>query len=214
MAHNVFISYSNKDKTIADAICAKLEENNVRCWIAPRDVLPGMDYGDAIISAINGSEIVILAFSGNTNKSEHVKNEVERAASGGKTIIPFRVENVVPSGSLALHLSRRHWMDALTPPLEKHLKKLIETVRYLLSKEEREVGELPVEEGVKVPKKKSSFRDFLQPQWIIAGIVVVALFIIAIVYLLQQKKKDTFSVSGAIDQTKQEQLTKPPVWSH
>jgi hypothetical protein len=29
MAHDVFISYSNKDKVVADAVCAKLEEKGI-----------------------------------------------------------------------------------------------------------------------------------------------------------------------------------------
>ncbi len=41
MEHDVFISYAHEDKAIADAICAKLEENKIRCWIAPRDITPG-----------------------------------------------------------------------------------------------------------------------------------------------------------------------------
>lgn len=32
LAHAVFISYSNDDKTVADAICAALEGENVGCW--------------------------------------------------------------------------------------------------------------------------------------------------------------------------------------
>lgn len=43
MAHDVFISYSSEDKTVADAVCAKLEGQEIRCWIAPRDVPPGKD---------------------------------------------------------------------------------------------------------------------------------------------------------------------------
>ena len=37
MVHDVFISHSQKDKPIADGICAKLQATGVRCWIAPRD---------------------------------------------------------------------------------------------------------------------------------------------------------------------------------
>lgn len=40
MAHNVFISYSSKDKTIADAVCAGLEMEKIRCWIAIDNCLP------------------------------------------------------------------------------------------------------------------------------------------------------------------------------
>ncbi|NQT71340.1 MAG: toll/interleukin-1 receptor domain-containing protein [Chloroflexi bacterium] len=39
MAHDVFISYSTNDKTVADAVCATLESQKIRCWIAPRDAL-------------------------------------------------------------------------------------------------------------------------------------------------------------------------------
>ena len=35
MAHDVFISYSSKDKPIADGITANLEAAGLRCWIAP-----------------------------------------------------------------------------------------------------------------------------------------------------------------------------------
>ncbi len=52
MAHDVFISYSAKDKTTADAVCAMLESEGIRCWIAPRDVVPGMEWGECIIEAI------------------------------------------------------------------------------------------------------------------------------------------------------------------
>jgi hypothetical protein len=46
MAHDVFISYASEDKTVADAVCAMIESQGVRCWIAPRDVLPGLRRGN------------------------------------------------------------------------------------------------------------------------------------------------------------------------
>ena len=39
--HDVFLSYSSQDKTWADAACAVLERQRIRCWIAPRDITPG-----------------------------------------------------------------------------------------------------------------------------------------------------------------------------
>jgi hypothetical protein len=38
MAHDVFISYSSKDKPVADAVCAGPEGRGIRCWVAPRDI--------------------------------------------------------------------------------------------------------------------------------------------------------------------------------
>lgn len=47
MAHDVFISYSYHDKNVANAVCSAVESAGIRCWIAPRDVLPGMEWGEA-----------------------------------------------------------------------------------------------------------------------------------------------------------------------
>ena len=74
MAHDVFISYSSKDKHVADAACASLESANIRCWIAPRDILAGADWAESIIEAINGSRLMVLIFSSNANASRQIKN--------------------------------------------------------------------------------------------------------------------------------------------
>ena len=72
MAHDLFISYSAKDKPIADAVCAALEAERIRCWIAPRDVLPGVPYGEVLIEAINESRVMLLVFSSHSNESPQV----------------------------------------------------------------------------------------------------------------------------------------------
>jgi len=215
MAYDVFISYAHDDKTIADAVCGTLEANRIRCWIAPRDILPGMDWGEAVLKAINDCHLIVLVFSSKSNVSEHVKNEVERAVSGEKPIIPFRVEEVKPSGSLALHLSRRHWLDALTVPIEKHLKKLLETVKLILSSreegKERFVGAgvedvlKPRDEVVEAPK------SLLRRKGIIFGIVFVVPCIIIGVFLLNRLGKNKIDVLSPPDQAG-EQITgiKPP----
>ena len=98
MAHDVFISYASADKPTADAICATLEDRRVRCWIAPRDILPGTDYAEAIVDGISESQIVVLVLSSRSNESVHVNNELERALSRGiEAILPFRIEDIVPS---------------------------------------------------------------------------------------------------------------------
>jgi hypothetical protein len=76
----VFISYSNEDKAIADAVCAALEAENIRCWIAPRDVQAGRPYSGQITQAIREARILLLILTGAANRSKHVLREVERAA--------------------------------------------------------------------------------------------------------------------------------------
>ena len=52
MGHDVFLSYSSADRATADAVVAGLEEHGVRCWVAPRDVPAGSEYGEEIIEAV------------------------------------------------------------------------------------------------------------------------------------------------------------------
>jgi hypothetical protein len=134
MAHDVFISYSSKDKTTADAVCATLENNGIRCWIAPRDILPGMEYAEALVEAIQSSRLLVLVFSSGANDSPQVRGEVERAVSRGLPVLPFRIENVPPNRAMEFFIAGRHWLDALTPPLEAHLEELAKTTKLLLSR--------------------------------------------------------------------------------
>lgn len=135
MTHDVFICHSSKDRTIANAICSTLEQHHIRCWIAPRDVLPGSEYAGSIIEAIGASRLTVFVFSKNSNESQHVRREIERTVSHGIPVLPFRVDEVVPSPALEYFISDAHWLDAMTPPLEQHLDHLVGTVRLLLDRE-------------------------------------------------------------------------------
>jgi hypothetical protein len=132
MAHDIFLSYSSRDKPVADGVCAHLEGAGIRVWFAPRDIVPGTNWGEAIIDAINASRLMVIVFSSSSNRSPQVLREVERAVAKGMGVIPFRVEAVTPSKSMEYFLSSPHWLDAIDPPLEKHIHSLLETVRTLL----------------------------------------------------------------------------------
>ena len=135
MAHDIFISHSSKDKTIADAVCATFEANGLRCWVAPRDVPPGAAWGAAIVDAIQNSRVMVLIFSDNANTSGQIAREVERAADYGVTIVPIRVEDVAPARSLQYFLSNIHWLDALSPPLERRLQEIAAKIKPMLEPE-------------------------------------------------------------------------------
>jgi hypothetical protein len=141
MAHDVFISHSAKDKATADAVCAKLEAEGIRCWIAPRDVTPGLEWGAAIIGAIKQAKVMVLVFTANANASQQIRREVERAVHHDVAILPFRVENIVPDESLEYFIGNLHWLDALTPPLEAHLRSLVRTIKSLLAAPEPHLTE-------------------------------------------------------------------------
>ena len=148
MAHDVFISHSAKDKATADAVCAMLEGEGIRCWIAPRDVLPSMEWGEAIIEAIEQARIMVLVFTANANASPQIRREVERAVNRSVAILPLRVENVLPGKALEYFIGNVHWLDAVTPPFEAHLKNLAGTIKIVLARTEPgAVAALPQEEN-------------------------------------------------------------------
>ena len=132
MAHDVFISYSSVDKPLADAVCATLEGRGIRCWIAPRDIVPGMDWSDAIIDALTSAQVFLLLLSGASNESEQVKRELQNAVSEGLPVVPLRLEDVCLSKHMRYFIGTPHWLDAMSPPMEAHLERLSNTVSALL----------------------------------------------------------------------------------
>jgi hypothetical protein len=176
MAHDVFVSHSVKDKAVADAIVARLEADSVTCWIAPRDVVPGADWGESIIDAIESSRIMILIFSRNADASPQIKREVERAVNKGVYIIPFRVDDIPPTKSLEYFISTSQWMDAFSPPLERHVDNLAKTVKAVLQR-----PALPGANVLAQPEKPSITKPPIRPSGrksILIGVTIAALMVV------------------------------------
>src|SRR5205085_1269140 len=153
MAQDLFISHSARDKVVADAVCAALESAAVRCWMAPRDVPPGRSFAGEITRAIQQSRVMVLIFSAHSNNSGQVLREVQLAVSSHLHIIQFRIEDVRPNDDLEYYLSTPHWLDALTPPLENHLKRLGTSIKGLLEISTEDRGEVAPASEATVPAK-------------------------------------------------------------
>lgn len=132
--HDVYISYAQNDKPVADAMCATLESNGIRCWIAPRDLVRRMDSITQMMKVIDTCQVLVVIFSSHANNSLHVNKECTRAIDSGKVIIPFRIEDTLPSDAMKYLIGTPHWLDALTPPLEQHLKRLCGNIRVYLNR--------------------------------------------------------------------------------
>lgn len=116
MNRDIFISYSNKDSVIATDLCSYLENNELTCWIAPRNIRAGFLYGAEIVSAIKACRIFILIYSANSNNSEHVANEIDLAFGNKKIIIPFKIDEIPPCDSFEYYLNNKHWINASSDP--------------------------------------------------------------------------------------------------
>jgi len=150
MVRDVFLSYSKLDKEFTDRLCLALEEKGYLCWMAPRDILPGAKYAEAIIDAINSSKVFLLVLSTNSNSSSQVNKEIERAASKDIPIIPVRLDDVALSKSMEYYISNCQWIDISKSSLEKEIPALIEAVGILI-KPSNLPAQQPVQSGSNNP---------------------------------------------------------------
>lgn len=130
--HSVFISYSSTDEAIARAVLAALEGEGVRCWIASRDITPGIQYAEALVDAIDASRVFVLVFSSAAARSPQVLREVDRACGKGLTIVTFRVDDTPMSKKWEFYLATQQWLNAFPLPFDAYLDQLADSVRRLL----------------------------------------------------------------------------------
>lgn len=133
MARDIFISYSQPDRDCAFELTRHLETQRFTVWIAPRDVSPAAEWAAEIIDAISAARVMVLVFSASSNDSPQVRREVERAVHKNLPILPFRIEDVLPSRSLEYFLSTQHWLDGFPAPRAPHYERLCGCLRPWLS---------------------------------------------------------------------------------
>jgi TIR domain len=109
----VFISHSSHDRKIAETLVQALESRGLRCWISSRDVAGGDNYQASIVRAIRVARIMLLVFTENANNSEEIKKELGLASRHNLTVIPVRIEDVLPNDALEFELATRQWIDFL-----------------------------------------------------------------------------------------------------
>lgn len=130
MNPDVFISYSTKDDEIAEKACYVLEQNGLKCWIAPRNISSGKNYIDEIANAIKATKIVVLIFSKNSQASKYVNNEINMAFTRNKPIITFNIDNSMPEGYMEYYLKVSQWLMGCPKPEDK-LEKLVEDAKEI-----------------------------------------------------------------------------------
>ena len=193
---DVFISHASEDKKIAHAMCHFLEENGVRCWIAPRDIRHGQNYSEAIIDAISEQcRVLVVVFTQSANNSPYVKSEVERAFHHGLTIISFRVEDVLPSKSLELFLGPTHWLDACSEPVIKHFSLLLSSIASCLN-ETQGKSAIVVAKDVRKKPRRLFFASFATLFLIV--ILLISNVSLYVIFFSGREKYQTGSSGGAI----------------
>ncbi|WP_298501450.1 toll/interleukin-1 receptor domain-containing protein [uncultured Methanobrevibacter sp.] len=195
MAHDVFISYSSKDKITADAICHTLEENNIRCWIAPRNITAGKAYADEIMDAITSTKIVVLVFSTNSQGSQFVNNEINIAFSNNKPILSFKIDESMPHDDLEYFLKVNHWLEAFPHP-EKVFKTLVSDASKLIGIEKINPK---IDENVMEKAKNGEFNQIsAKNEWKSLIFMFTPLYSIGLIYMGLSAKMKKITIQGII----------------
>ena len=141
---DVFICHrtAEPDQDIADAICTRLEERGLRCWIAPRNILAGsQNYERDILKGVENSRLFLLVSSFKSIYSEDCEMELKAAVLAGKALYSYRIDDTPYDGAFDRALSAVQWLDASDDPYA-HLEQLVIDIKGILARDEREKAEL------------------------------------------------------------------------
>jgi hypothetical protein len=206
----IFISYSSKDQEIAETIYQALEARGLDCWIACRDVRPGENFQEAIVKALRSAKVMLLLFTSNANNSDEIKKELVLAGRNRVTVVPVRVEDVVPSDAFSYEFATRQWID-LFKDWEREIEQLALQLGHVLATAKPADGgaaEASAPAVVLPPRRAVKTSSSNQPL-IWGAVAVVALIVIggAVFYLRPSAK----TLSAAAPPPAQTAAPAPPV---
>lgn len=91
--HDVFVSYSTEDCAFVDEMVRALELLGRRCWIAHRDIPPGVpSWAEPIVTAIASSRLVLVLLTAHSIPSVEVMREVTLAADEKIPLLPVSLD--------------------------------------------------------------------------------------------------------------------------
>ncbi len=103
---SVFISYSTKDAEIANQVRKRLEQDHITCWMAPESIPAGRNYASVIPAAIEKCDIFLLILSKNSQESNWVPIELDKAINSKRAIIPFQIDTHITQ-TFSFYLANR-----------------------------------------------------------------------------------------------------------
>lgn len=214
---HVFISHATANAGIAQRIVQHLERIGVRCWIAPRDIEPGVAWAESIIHGIEACSVFVLVLSRKSILSKQVLREVERAIEREAVIVPFRIENVELSRGLKYYLSTIQWLDAADSPADKGIQRLVEVVRSILTGRQHPLAQSLIEGAKRVPVDQFD-RYYRQAALRAYGpyAAIACAIVLALAWIVWRPFSDTVpladheSLAKQHERLKQELATNPP----
>lgn len=111
-SHDIFVSYSSEDRPLVERIVASIESESRRCWVAYRDIPPGVPaWAEPIVTAIASSRLVLVLLTTNSIPSIEVLREVTLAADERIPLLPVTLDRTPLSAGLRYYFVAGQRLD-------------------------------------------------------------------------------------------------------
>jgi hypothetical protein len=137
------VCFSSKDEAVAREVVEALEADSLKCWISLRDVLPGQNYQEAIVQALETASGIVFLFSEHSNRSQEIRKELSIGGSINVPVFPLRLSPIAASGALRYELAIRQWID-IFPHRQHALAKLAQTIKDAIDASEANEPQVPL----------------------------------------------------------------------
>lgn len=140
-SHDVFVSFSFKDQTIAQYVVNQLScKYNIPCWICTSEILAGEHYKSVIVEAIESAKLVLFIQSEHSIASNEVPKEIAISLDNGKPVIPFVIDEAELVGDLEYDLLAVHRVDATKPTMDERIEELSRQIYAVIDKNNKTGG--------------------------------------------------------------------------
>jgi hypothetical protein len=112
--YDIFLSYSNKDKSWVSEFVSSLKEAGVKTWFDVQDIAPGERFVDKAQQALRESRTIVVILSKNSLTNPNIFFELGAAIADHKRIFPVLVEDI-DSKQLPLLLSNFQFLKESSP---------------------------------------------------------------------------------------------------
>jgi dipeptidyl aminopeptidase/acylaminoacyl peptidase len=175
--HDVFLSYSSKDRQPAARIAQGLKKHGLSVWW-DRELLPGEEFLDSLENFLQSSKCVVVLWSSTSVKSRYVRNESEYGANNDK-LVPVLIEKV----EIPFHVRNIQTLDLADWKGDPNDPSFVQLVRGLQTRIE---GAPPVGETPAVPHSKI---PGLVRRWFWVGALLI--FALGLGAVWNQKMRDS-----------------------
>ncbi len=164
---DVFISYSRRDKAVADRVYQKVTQRGLSAFYDTRSIDVGENWREELYNAIIVSRTMIPLISRNSLDSSMVKLEINKALNYGIQICPVLIGKVDRYSKLCRFVDEYHWLESNEPPTDQELDLLVEGVAAFVSVD-RKMPQI----ALLAPKGGATFRpgDTCRLAWEISAV--------------------------------------------